>query len=71
MTEEAKMKMVWTQAEIDAEMGLDDDCWQCGGEGYIFVCQDEIGCIDPENGCDLCQRRCDVCNLARAQSEKR
>ena len=40
----------------------DDDCPNCGGEGYVYSCQDEIGCIDPEGGCDLCMRRCDWCN---------
>lgn len=38
-----------------------DDCWQCGGEGFVSNCQDEIGCVDPESGCDLCTRRCDIC----------
>jgi len=37
------------------------DCGNCGGEGYVANCQDEIGCIDPESGCDLCIRRCDWC----------
>lgn len=39
----------------------DGDCWQCGGEGFVASCQDEIGCVDPESGCDLCTYRCDVC----------
>jgi hypothetical protein len=39
----------------------DDDCPNCGGEGVVYSCQDEIGCIDPESGCDLCERRCDWC----------
>ncbi len=40
------------------------ECWQCGGEGYIANCQDEIGCVDPESGCDLCVRRCRICKPA-------
>lgn len=40
----------------------DDCCPNCGGEGYVFNCQDEIGCVDPEGGCDLCMRRCGWCN---------
>lgn len=39
----------------------DDDCWNCGGEGYVFNCFEEFACIDPEGGCDLCMRRCDIC----------
>lgn len=40
----------------------DDDCWQCGGEGVTYDCFEEFACIDPEGGCDECERRCDVCN---------
>lgn len=40
----------------------EEECWNCGGEGYTYMCQDEIGCVDPESGCDLCMRRCWVCN---------
>jgi hypothetical protein len=61
MTEPRK----WTQQEIDAEMGVDIECWQCGGEGYVSNCQDEICCLYPEDGCELCTRRCDVCNSGR------
>jgi hypothetical protein len=37
------------------------DCWQCGGEGEIADCWEEYACIDPESGCDLCMKRCDIC----------
>lgn len=40
----------------------DNDCPNCGGEGYVFDCFEEYACIDPEGGCDLCMRRCDWCN---------
>lgn len=40
----------------------DDYCSNCGGEGVVYCCLDEIGCIDPEGGCDLCERTCDWCN---------
>ena len=40
----------------------DGECWNCGGEGYVYRCMDEIGCVDPESGCDDCMRRCDICN---------
>jgi hypothetical protein len=39
----------------------EDECWNCGGEGVIYSCFEEYACIDPEGGCDLCSRRCDVC----------
>ncbi len=56
--------------EIDFDNEYDDgDCWQCGGEGYVANCQDEIGCVDPESGCDFCTRRCNICNPARAKAE--
>lgn len=48
----------------------DGDCWNCGGEGYVYNCQDEIGCVDPESGCDLCMRRCELCNPRRPKPWK-
>lgn len=30
----------------------------------LYDVYDEIGCIDPESGCDLCERRCDWCRPA-------
>jgi len=52
---------------MDNEYNDDDgDCWQCGGEGYVANCHDEIGCVDPESGCDFCTRRCDICNRSGA-----
>jgi len=44
---------------------FDGTCWQCGGEGVVYDCFEEYACIDPEGGCDLCERRCDVCNPRR------
>ena len=55
----------WTQEDIDHDMALDEECWNCGGKGFYFCCEDEIGCIDPDAGCDLCQRRCEYCNPKR------
>jgi len=49
------------EARMNDEHDYDDVCPNCGGKGVIYVCQDEIGCIDPEGGCDLCERRCDWC----------
>lgn len=39
----------------------DDCCPNCGGDGVIYMCFDECACVDPESGCDLCERRCDWC----------
>ena len=44
------------------EGGIRVECWNCGGEGLIANCQDEWACIDPESGCDLCTKRCDICD---------
>lgn len=51
----------WTQDEIDHDMGLDDECGQCFGEGFIHSCFDGF-CRDAEEGCDMCTRPCDWCN---------
>ena len=48
----------------DSRDYLLDDCWNCGGEGYVANCQDEIACMYPEDGCDLCMQRCEYCNPA-------
>lgn len=39
----------------------DDYCPNCGGEGVVYMCVSEYACVDPEGGCDLCERRCDWC----------
>jgi hypothetical protein len=38
-----------------------DDCWNCGGDGYVSDCFDGM-CEDADSGCNDCTRRCDVCN---------
>ena len=62
--------------QIDLPDGERIECWQCAGEGVVYSCQDDIGCIDPESGCDYCERRCDICKgkggwYADEPSEKR
>lgn len=42
--------------ELDGE-----SCGNCGGEGFTYLCIDGC-CVDAEEGCDLCARRCDWCN---------
>ena len=39
----------------------DDYCPNCGGDGFVYSCFEEWACVDPEGGCDLCERRCDWC----------
>lgn len=49
-----------------------EDCWNCGGEGFVSSCFEEFACIDPESGCDLCTWRCDVCrpSVQKAPAEE-
>lgn len=51
-----------SRAATEYDFGEDDCCWNCGGEGFVADCQDEIACLYPEYGCELCMRRCDYCN---------
>ena len=39
----------------------DEYCPNCAGEGVVYMCVSEYACVDPEGGCDLCERRCDWC----------
>ena len=41
------------------------DCWQCGGEGFVYNCMTEYACVDPEYGCNMCMRRCDICHPSK------
>lgn len=48
----------------------DDECGNCGGEGVTYDCIDGC-CMNAEDGCDLCMRRCDWCNPApRSNKDK-
>jgi len=51
-----------SEAEREPYDYEDNDCWNCGGEGFVSNCFEEYACIDPEGGCDLCMKRCDVCS---------
>ncbi len=48
---------------------FEQDCWNCGGEGFVSDCFEEWACVDPEYGCDLCTRRCDVCRPRSPQPD--
>lgn len=37
-----------------------DECWYCGGDGYVHDCIDGF-CLEAEIGCDDCTRRCPEC----------
>ena len=43
------------------DIGADDYCGNCGGEGYTYHCIDGC-CVDADEGCELCASRCDWCN---------
>ena len=47
--------------DLDNYDPSDDYCPNCGGEGVVYSCFEEWACVDPEGGCDLCERRCDWC----------
>lgn len=57
------------QDRIDDQMFQDDNCGQCDGSGYTYDCIDGF-CANPEDGCDLCERRCDFCNPPTAVQVK-
>ena len=46
----------------DVDYDDNGDCWNCGGDGFVSSCFEEYACIYPDEGCDQCTRRCDVCN---------
>lgn len=57
------------QDYIDSHMFYDEDCGQCDGSGYWYHCIDGC-CINAEEGCNLCARRCDFCNPFKPTPEQ-
>lgn len=47
----------------------DDECGQCDGSGFWYHCIDGC-CINAEEGCDMCARRCDFCNPFKPTPEQ-
>lgn len=47
----------------------DDECWNCGGEGYTADCFDGC-CEDAESGCEDCSRPCPECARFKADIER-
>jgi len=58
------------EVEHDHDHDPGDWCPNCAGDGVVYMCQDEIGCVDPEGGCDLCERACDWCKPRPAPQPK-
>ncbi len=52
----------------DHDQWDNDGCWNCDGDGYVWDCIDGC-CENAEDGCDLCTRRCDVCNAPRRSKQ--
>lgn len=46
-----------------------EDCWHCGGEGYVHDCFDGF-CEHAEDGCEDCSRRCPECVIHKGQVSK-
>jgi hypothetical protein len=46
-----------------------DECWHCGGDGYIHDCFDGF-CECADYGCEDCTRRCPECVIYRGQFAK-
>ena len=50
----------------------DSECFQCGGEGFVYGCSWDWQCDTYDNGegtC-LCTRHCDVCNPVKLTPEQ-
>ena len=48
----------------------DNPCPNCGGEGVVYICFEDFACIDPEGGCELCERPCDWCKPKTSQCKE-
>lgn len=60
----------------DCLIDYDDDagdCFQCGGEGYVYGCSWDWQCdtYDAGEGTCLCTRNCDVCNPVKLTPEQK
>lgn len=62
--------MKLTEAD-DFDFDVDEYCPNCGGEGVVYCCFEEYACVDPEGGCDLCERPCDWCRPRLSTLESR
>lgn len=49
----------------------DDECWNCGGDGYVYGCSWDWQCdtYDEGEGTCLCTRCCNVCHPHKPSAE--
>lgn len=49
----------------------ENDCWNCGGEGYVYGCSWDWQCdtYDEGEGTCLCMRLCHICNPPKPNPE--
>lgn len=40
----------------------DEDCWNCGGEGYVYGCSWDWQCDTWDGDSCLCARPCHICH---------
>jgi len=45
------------------DMDYGDGCAYCD-DGFVAHCEQEFACVNPDYGCDLCLRPCEVCGGA-------
>lgn len=51
------------------ELADEQDCWNCGGEGYVYGCSWDWQCSTWDGDSCLCTRRCDICNPPKPNPE--
>lgn len=58
---------------VDYDDHDDGECWNCGGEGYVYGCSWDWQCetYDPGEGSCLCTRPCHICNPPKDNPEMR
>lgn len=56
--------MICAPDDPDSYDDDDADCHACGGEGVVANCFEPFACMHPDEGCDLCMRRCEWCATA-------
>lgn len=58
------------EVEDDHDHDPGDCCPNCCGDGVVYSCFDECACVDPESGCDECERACDWCKPRPAPAKR-
>lgn len=74
MRERGEMMLAAIYDDVDRALNPEgDECWHCGGEGYVHDCIDGF-CNDSEVGCEDCTQRCPECVIhdrARAKAVRK